>query len=177
MLDQPARAGTRSAGIRVVEVTVDGGYRPAVINARAGEPLRLVFHRLDGSECAERVVFSAPRLERHLAPAGTTVVDLPPQPPGEVRFTCGMGRFVGRIELTEAPGSVPAQWRRKLGQLEAPLGTALLLWIVSLPLIALLAVLTLDTTTALVVAATALAAWIAACVWVFDRHHLRFRRP
>ena len=88
-----------------------------------------------------------------------------------------MGRFVGRIELTEAPGSVPAQWRRKLGQLEAPLGTALLLWIVSLPLIALLAVLTLDTTTALVVAATALAAWIAACVWVFDRHHLRFRRP
>jgi len=177
MLDRPARTRTGPAGIQVVDVTVDGGYQPAVINARAGEPLRLVFHRIDGSECTERVVFSAPRLERHLAMAGATVVDLPPQPPGEVRFTCGMGRFVGRIELTEAPGSVPAQWRRQLGQLEAPLGTALLLWIVSLPLIALLAVLMLDTTTALVVAATALVAWIAGCVWAFDRHQWRFRRP
>ena len=108
----PVRRG--ATGPQMVEVTVDGGYRPAVIHARAGLPLRLVFRRLDASDCAERVVFSAPRLERHLALAGTTVVDLPAQPPGEVRFTCGMGRYVGRIKLTDEPLSLFVRIRRQL---------------------------------------------------------------
>lgn len=156
-------------------MTVDGGYWPAVIHARAGVPLRLLFQRLDASECAERVVFSAPRLERHLALARTTVVDLPPQPPGEVRFTCGMGRYLGRIELTDEPPSPLRRMRRQLGQLETPLGAVHLLWICSLPLIALLAVVMLDTTSALAVASVAMAAWIAGCVWAFDRHEWRLR--
>ena len=182
MLNRSASVRTDATGLQAVDVTVDRGYWPAVIHARAGEPLRIVFHRIDRSECVERVVFSAPRLERHLALAGTTVVDLPAQPPGEVRFTCGMGRYVGRIELTDVPASMVARLRRRLGQLETPLGSALVLWICSLPLIAVLAVVMLDATAAMAVAGAALVAWVIGCLWAFGRHHWslqpwRFKRP
>ena len=163
--------------MQVAHVTVDRGYWPAVIHARAGEPLRLVFHRYDGSECAERVVFSNPRLERHLCLAGATVVDLPAQPAGQVRFTCGMGRYLGRIELTDAPASELARLRRQFRQLETPLGTAFVFWISSLPLIALLPVLMLDAAAALAVAGVVLVAWVAGCLWAFGRHQWRFNRP
>jgi plastocyanin domain-containing protein len=112
MFDRSAQVRIEPTGRQVIDVTVDGGYRPAVIRAMAGLPLRLVFRRLDPSECAERVVFSTPRLERHLALAGATAVDLPAQPPGEVRFTCGMGRYKGRIELSDAPRSLLGRLRQ-----------------------------------------------------------------
>lgn len=175
MLDEQARASRNSEGLQIAHVTVDGGYWPPLINARAGQPLRLVFHRFDDSDCAARVVFSRPRLERHLALAHATVVDLPAQPVGEVRFACGMGRYVGRIELTDVPTSMFGHLRRQLGQLETPLGTALVLWISSLPLIALLAVLVLDASAAAVAAALALAAWVAGCLWAFGRSASRDR--
>lgn len=101
MFDHPVRVRLDTAGRQIIEITVQAGYWPAAIRARAGLPLRIVFRRDDDDACTERVVFSAPRLERRLAPAGTTTVDLPAQPPGEIRFTCGMGRYRGRIELVD----------------------------------------------------------------------------
>jgi Cu+-exporting ATPase len=99
-----ARARLDRGGRRqLVEITVRGGYRPAAIVARAGVPLRVVFRRDDHDACTERVIFSTPRLDRRLLPAGTTTVDLPAQPAGQIRFTCGMGRYRGRIDLVE-PG-------------------------------------------------------------------------
>ncbi len=80
-----------------VEIVVANGYHPSVVEVAADVPIRLVFHRVDAHECSDRVVFSEPRLVRHLAPGATTIVDLPAAGPGEVRFTCGMGRYRGRI--------------------------------------------------------------------------------
>ncbi|HSO29349.1 MAG TPA: cupredoxin domain-containing protein [Candidatus Sulfomarinibacteraceae bacterium] len=95
-------------GRQVVDVVVDRGYHPGTIVARAGRPLRLVFRRDDDDVCSERVVFSAPRLDRRLAATGVTTIDLPGLPPGEVRFTCGMGRYRGRIRLIgERAGARP----------------------------------------------------------------------
>ncbi len=82
---------------QTVEILVANGYHPSVVEVAADTPIRLVFHRVDTHECSDRVVFSEPRLVRHLAPGATTVVDLPAAGPGEVRFTCGMGRYRGRI--------------------------------------------------------------------------------
>ena len=171
MLEQVARARFDGDGHQVVEVTVHGGYHPDAIVARAGLPLRLVFRRDDDDACSERVVFSTPRLDRRLAPTGTTTIDLPAQPPGEIRFTCGMGRYRGRIGIVEqrAP-SIVARLRDEAPRLETALGTALVLWICSLPLIALLAILGLDATAALAAAAgVALVALVAGCLWVFGR--------
>ena len=88
----PARARDAPSGVQVVDVLVDRGYHPDAIVARAGLPLRLLFHRIDVDACSERVVFSSPHIDRHLAMTGATMIELPAQPPGEVRFTCGMGR-------------------------------------------------------------------------------------
>ncbi len=170
MLDQPVRARLDGNGHQVVEVTVHGGYHPDAIVARAGLPLRLVFRRDDDDICSERVVFSTPRLDRRLVPTGTTTIDLPAQPPGEIRFTCGMGRYRGHIGLVEerAP-SIVTRLRSRASRLETALGTALVLWICSLPLIAVLAVLAFDATAAVAAAGAALVAWVAGCLWAFGR--------
>lgn len=169
MLVHPAHAQVDLEGRQVVHVVVDRGYHPDAIIARAGVPLRLVFRRDDQDACSERVVFSSPHLDRRLAPAGTTVIDLPAQPPGEVRFTCGMGRYRGRIELAAGPRSILSSLRQRATRLETPVGTALVLWICSLPLIALLAVLALDATAAIAAAGAALIAWVGGCLWAFGR--------
>lgn len=84
---------------QVVEVVVDHGYRPQSIVAVAGTPLRLVFHRWDDDPCMDRIIFSSPHLDRRLARGTATTIVLPPQPAGEIRFTCGMGRYHGQIVL------------------------------------------------------------------------------
>ena len=170
MVMQPAHARFGPDGRQVVDVVVDRGYHPDTIVARAGVPLRLVFRRDDQDACSERVVFSSPHLDRRLATTGPTTIDLPAQPPGEVRFTCGMGRYRGRIELTaERAPSILTRLRHRAAHLETPVGTALVLWICSLPLIALLAVLTIDATAALAAAGAALIAWVVGCLWAFGR--------
>lgn len=169
MLEHPARARLDPDGRhQVVEVAVRGGYRPGAIVARAGVPLRILFRRDDDDACSERVVFSAPRLDRRLAPNGVTAIDLPAQPPGEIRFTCGMGRYRGRIELIDqGRQSVVARLRERVSGFEAPLGTAIVLWLCSLPPIAVLALLFLDARAAVALAAVALAVWVVGCVWAF----------
>jgi hypothetical protein len=170
MLEQPVWARLDRNGYQVVDVTVRAGYHPAAIVARAGLPLRLVFRRDDDDACSERVVLSAPRLDRRLAPTGTTTIDLPAQPSGEIRFTCGMGRYRGHIVLVDdRTPSMVARLRHQASRLEMALGTALVLWIFSLPLVALLAVIVLDATAAIAAAGAALIAWVAGCLWAFRR--------
>jgi hypothetical protein len=168
MLEQPVRARFDPSGHQIVEVTVRRGYQPDSIRARAGVPLRIVFRREDDDACSERVVFSTPRLDRRLSATGATTIDLPAQPPGEIRFTCGMGRYRGHIAFVgERRPSILARLGEQATRLEAPLGTALVLWICSLPLIALLAVLALDARAAIVAAGAALVACVAGCLWAF----------
>lgn len=170
MLEQPVRARLDPSGHQVVDVTVHGGYQPDSIRALAGLPLRVVFRRQDDDACSERVVFSTPRLDRRLAATGPTTIDLPAQPPGEIRFTCGMGRYRGHIEFVdERRSSILTRVRDQATRLEAPLGTALVLWIVSLPLIALVAVLALDAPAGIAAAGAALVPWMAGCLWVSRR--------
>lgn len=166
MLEQAVWARLERNGYQVVEVTVHAGYHPDAIVARAGMPLRLVFRRDDDDVCSERVVFSGPRLDRRLAPTGTTTIDLPAQRPGEIRFTCGMGRYRGHIGFVEqrAPSFV-ARLRQQAGHIDTPLGTALVLWIWSLPLIALVTVIALDASAAIAAAGVALVGWVAGCLW------------
>jgi len=169
VLERIARARLEPHGqLQIAEVAVRGAYRPDAILARAGVPLRILFRRDDDDACSERVVFSAPRLDRRLAPAAVTAVDLPAQPAGEIRFTCGMGRYRGRIELMEQDRwPMLATLRERASRLEAPVGTAFVLWLCSLPLIAVLAVVFLDGTAAVALAAVALVAWLAGCLWAF----------
>ena len=126
MSDQPVRARIDDSGRQVAEVTIRGGYVPTVILARPGLPIRLVFRRDDDDVCTERVIFSPPRVERRIAAFGTTTIDLPGRPPGEVRFTCGMGRYRGRIEVeADRPTSIVARVRSGAARMREPLRSVL----------------------------------------------------
>ncbi|MEU4571731.1 sulfite exporter TauE/SafE family protein [Nonomuraea sp. NPDC023979] len=69
------------------------GYRPAAVEAPAGVPVEVVFKLVDRG-CAQTVAFAG----RDLAVPAT--VKLPPQPPGELRYACGMGMFTGFIKFS-----------------------------------------------------------------------------
>lgn len=121
MLTQPVRAWYEPTGEQTVEVIVDHGYRPQSIVARAGVPLRLVFRRRDDDECTDRVVFSSPHIDRRLARGAATTIVLPAQPPGEVRFTCGMGRYYGEIQLMADRSRPFATLRAAIGRRLEPI--------------------------------------------------------
>ena len=166
---EAVRARFERADDQVLEITVDHGYQPRSIVARAEVPLRLVFRRRDDDPCSERVVFSSPRLDRRLAPHADTTIVLPPQPPGEVRFTCGMGRYRGTIELVPAPRRWDrARLRSEVTRRADALGLAAVLWVFSLPHVVLLSVLAFDATAIVPAALFALFAWTVGCLWASD---------
>ncbi len=93
-----ATAATTAGAVRQeVTVTVRGGYDPAVVRAKAGVPLRLVFDRQETSSCSEELVFPEFGVRRFLPAHQLTAVDVTPPAPGSYEFTCGMGMLRGRV--------------------------------------------------------------------------------
>jgi plastocyanin domain-containing protein len=170
MRGQAVRARLDPDGRQVVEVVVNGGYHPDMIAAVAGRPMRLVFRRHDDDPCTERVVFSAPRTNRPLSATGITIVDLPARGPGHVLFTCGMGRYRGHIEIIRDRSTTSlGRLQDRASRRRRPVATALLFWVASLPLIALLAALLLDPAAAIVAAGATLVVLIAVWLWASGR--------
>ena len=64
---------------------------------RAGQPVRLDFHRTETSGCTEEVVIPDFGIRTFLKPFATTSVEFTPERPGSYEFTCGMGMVRGRI--------------------------------------------------------------------------------
>ncbi|MFV2063584.1 MAG: cupredoxin domain-containing protein [Chloroflexota bacterium] len=153
----------------MAEVTVAHGYRPAIILARADMPIRLLFRRDDDDVCTERVIFSAPRLERRLTRHGVTTVDLPAHPMGEIRFTCGMGRYRGVIKLEPPPTSPIASHLRRVRRVAPALALVGLAWLLGIPALALLAAAGRIGTGAIVALVVVLAVVSAGSSWAVCR--------
>jgi plastocyanin domain-containing protein len=90
-----ARGG--AGGSQVVDVTVKGGYRPALVTAEAGRPLRLNFTRREATPCGEEVVLPEFGRRAHLPEGEVVSVEVTPSGPGEYEFTCGMNMYKGKI--------------------------------------------------------------------------------
>jgi plastocyanin domain-containing protein len=81
-----------------VEVTVNpGGYEPSEVAARAGEPLTLVFTRTSDEGCGHEVVIADADIERELPLNQPVEVTFTPREAGELRFSCGMDMYDGKI--------------------------------------------------------------------------------
>jgi hypothetical protein len=63
------------------------------VTARAGVPVEIVF-KLAGQGCTSTVTIAG----RDVALPAT--VHLPPQPPGSLRYVCGMGMYSGYINFS-----------------------------------------------------------------------------
>lgn len=77
-------------GVQEAVIEVKGGYSPAVIEAEAGLPLRLIFDRKEDGECSSHVVFSDFGVDLALPPFRTTTLTIHPDRPREYGFACGM---------------------------------------------------------------------------------------
>ena len=139
--------------VRTVRVRVKGGYQPAVVHARAGEPLRIVFTREETASCSEHVVFPAFGKSAMLPAFEDVALDLLPERAGEYEFTCQMGMLRGRLvvagdeaERTKSTSgefaghsSVPAT-TSIAGERGDTALLAFVSWLCSLPLLLLVAV-------------------------------------
>ncbi|MEW9547258.1 sulfite exporter TauE/SafE family protein [Nonomuraea sp. NPDC050783] len=92
----PAAAPRARAGPASPVVTVWAtrqGYRPALVSAPAGVPVEIVF-KVAGRGCTSTVSIAG----RDVALPAT--VRLPPQPPGTLRYVCGMGMYTGFVDFS-----------------------------------------------------------------------------
>jgi Cu+-exporting ATPase len=92
-----AAVAQMEGGRQLVDITVRGGYSPNLVRVDAGTPVRLRFHRPEGSECTARVVFPDLRRSASLAAFGTTTLDLTVDEPGEYGWACGMNMLHGTL--------------------------------------------------------------------------------
>jgi plastocyanin domain-containing protein/YHS domain-containing protein len=93
----------REAGLQRITVRVKGGYIPETIVAEPGVPLEIAFAREEDAPCSEEVVFPSLGVMRALPAFETTLVRIPPSPPGRYPFTCGMSMLRGTLLVGEAP--------------------------------------------------------------------------
>ncbi|MBO1030246.1 heavy metal translocating P-type ATPase [Tessaracoccus sp. SD287] len=128
----PKRAGRVRIedGVQVVNVTVDGGYSPGVIDGvRTGMPMRILFDRKEGGECTSRVVMPDFKINASLPAYKTTAVEFTPTEAGEFRFACGMNmvsgliRVTGDAHTTPAPGTTPEHHAQETASPPAALST------------------------------------------------------
>ena len=96
-------------GVQELRITVSGGYRPDIVRAHTGAPLRIVFDRQEDGDCSSKVVFADLALSRYLAPFTETTVEFTPTRPGSYGFACGMNMLHGTLLIEGEPvdGAVP----------------------------------------------------------------------
>jgi plastocyanin domain-containing protein len=91
-------AAAAQADAARVEVEVNAsGYSPDRVEAKAGEPLTLVFTRTAEEGCGTDIVIPDMDVERDLPLNEAVAVTITPEEAGEMRFTCGMDMFDGAI--------------------------------------------------------------------------------
>lgn len=80
-----------------IDITVDGGYRPEVIEIPANKTTTLNFLRRDPSSCLEEVIIPDFKIRKSLPLNKTTTVTLQPDKQGEFVYSCGMNMYHGKI--------------------------------------------------------------------------------
>ncbi|MEV6984969.1 sulfite exporter TauE/SafE family protein [Sphaerisporangium sp. NPDC051017] len=95
-------AGVRLApdGTQVVTIWSTGhGFLPGVAGIEAGRPAEIVFRTRDNQGCTRTLTIQGRDIA--LPVTGERVVRLAPQEPGRLRYVCGMGMYVGFININQ----------------------------------------------------------------------------
>ncbi len=76
------------------------GYEPMSVPVPANRKVTLAFLRSGSPNCGAKVVFPELGLTKEIPLGGMALVEIPPSPSGELRFTCGMGMYRGRLVIS-----------------------------------------------------------------------------
>lgn len=94
---RPAVATAAAPGDAVdVNVVVEGGYSPSVIEVPAGSRVRMTLDRREDNPCSDALVIPAFGIRRDLPAFKKTVIEFTATP-GTHEFKCGMGMLHGSI--------------------------------------------------------------------------------
>ncbi|MGB8930384.1 MAG: cupredoxin domain-containing protein [Anaeromyxobacteraceae bacterium] len=97
---KPGHAKLAADGVQELTVEVaDGVYRPNVLLAKAGVPLRLHVVVRERHSCATQLIVPDLKLDFALPAQGATDLLIPAAPAGSYLFTCGMKMVKGSIVL------------------------------------------------------------------------------
>ena len=78
--------------------TLNTGYTPAILHARADVPAHLTFVTQEVYSCSRALVIPELRVEQILPATGEVTIEVPSQPAGKVlRYSCSMGMYTGEI--------------------------------------------------------------------------------
>lgn len=102
---RPQRAQLAPDGMQEASIVIRQRYRPSVIVASCGVPIRLNFTRDEENPCSEKVIFPDFGISRSLPAHRTTTIVLTPRREGEFLFTCAMGMYQGTVVVTGRCGS------------------------------------------------------------------------
>ena len=136
-------AGRTPTPASAVRVRVKGGYQPATIYGRVGEPLRIVFSREESASCSEHVVFPAFGKSAMLPPFEDVTLEFVPEHAGEYEFTCQLGMLRGRLVVLDRVGSEDTPSMTGVRGATEPGDAALVAlvaWLCSVPLLLLVSV-------------------------------------
>jgi plastocyanin domain-containing protein len=94
---QPANAATNNVTeAQKFTVTVDNGFSPETVDAKAGQPVEITFDTKHKA-CATQVIFKELGITKDLADGQRTVISFTPEKPGEYAFACPMNMFKGKV--------------------------------------------------------------------------------
>lgn len=93
-------AAAGAGGVQESVILVRGGYEPAEVRVRSGQPVRLIFDRQETNPCSEELVLPDFQIRQFLPPNRRTSVEFTPTRAGIHPFTCGMGMLHGKVIVT-----------------------------------------------------------------------------
>lgn len=98
----PADESTASivGGHQQVVITASpGSYSPRNVSIRAGLPTTLIVRSEDAQGCVRSFLVPSRGVDEILPEQGETRIDLGVLPPGQIRYSCGMGMYTGTITV------------------------------------------------------------------------------
>ncbi len=81
----------------VINILVDGGYKPSAIKIKNNKATKLIFERRDPSSCLEEIVIPEFNIKEYLPLNEKLEIILKPTKKGTFQTHCGMGMFHGKI--------------------------------------------------------------------------------
>lgn len=86
-------------GVQRVQIVVDGGYRPEVVQLKAGIAAEVTFLRKTSSSCFDEVLLPDFGKQAKLTVNEPYTFKLNPNKVGSFTYSCGMHMFFGKIEV------------------------------------------------------------------------------
>ena len=92
---KPGQKMPMKMGVQKTTIVVDGGFKPSIINVKAGQPVQLTFDAKHKA-CISSVNFSGLKMKKDLTDGKKTIFTFTPKK-GSYAFACPMNMFKGKV--------------------------------------------------------------------------------